>query len=147
MIGDPQGAGFMLFRGAGEPAPDLAYMTPGTAGWHELVATDWPAVFPFYERLFGWKKLEAMDMGPAGTYQLLGIGGREAGAMMSAQQGQPTGWTYYFAVDDIDTAKTRLEGAGGSVRMGPIEVPGPMWIVLATDPQGGPFALVGSRKS
>ena len=142
---DPQGSGFMLFRGSGDAMSSLPYMSPGTVGWHELAARDWQTVFPFYERLFGWEKAEAMDMGAMGTYQLLTIAGAGTGAMMSAQGDQSTGWGFYFAVDDIDAAQARLEHAGGTVLMGPMEVPGPMWIILAQDPQGGPFALVGSR--
>ena len=144
VVADPQGACFMLFKGAGAPAPDLPYMTPGSMGWHQLNAKDWEAVFPFYQRLFGWEKAEAVDMG-GWTYQLLTIAGAVTGAMMTAHQDQAIGWDFYFAVDDIDAAKGRLEDTGGQVLMGPMEVPGPMWILVAQDPQGGPFALVGNR--
>lgn len=144
VVADPQGSCFMLFKGAGEPAPDLPHLTPGSMGWHQLNAKDWETALPFYQRLFGWAKAEAVDMG-GWTYQLLTIAGEGTGAMMSAHGTQPTGWDFYFAVDDIEAAKGRVEDAGGQIVMGPMEVPGPMWIVVALDPQGGPFALVGNK--
>ena len=124
------------------PAPP--YMTPGTVGWHELVATDWAPMFDLYADLFGWEKDAAMDMGGQGTYQLVKMGDGVLGAMMTAQPPQPTGWSFYFAVENIDAAKARLEGAGGTTIMGPVEVPGPVWILLATDPQGGAFGVTAA---
>ena len=48
-------------------------------------------------------------------------------------------------VPSIDAAKTRIEQAGGAVTHGPQEVPGPMFIIQGTDPQGAAFALVGGK--
>lgn len=145
VVADPQGHGFMLFSGAGEAPPELPYMTPGTVGWHELAAREWEPAFAFYAGLFGWEQDQAMAMPGDATYQILRIGGAATGAMMDAQDGQEPGWRYYFAVEDIDAALARVEAAGGAVLMGPVEVPGPVWIILATDPQGVAFALVGPR--
>ena len=36
VVSDPQGAVFMLFKGAGEPPPPLGMMQPGSVGWNEL---------------------------------------------------------------------------------------------------------------
>ena len=58
--------------------------TPGTTGWHELYAGDLDTAFPFYSKLFGWTKADAMDMGPMGTYQLFAVrGGTAIGGMMT----------------------------------------------------------------
>jgi predicted enzyme related to lactoylglutathione lyase len=147
VVADPQGAAFMLFRGDGTPAPDLPYMTPGTIGWHELHSSDWEAGFAFYEKLFGWKKDTAIDMGPMGTYQLFATGEMAVGGMMNDDRGPASYWLYYFAVEDIDAATARATDRGATVMMGPMEVPGGAWVVVATDPQGAFFALVGMRKS
>jgi predicted enzyme related to lactoylglutathione lyase len=48
-------------------------------------------------------------------------------------------------VGDIDAAVGRIERAGGKVMLGPQQVPGGIWIVQATDPQGAMFALLGTR--
>jgi predicted enzyme related to lactoylglutathione lyase len=145
VVADPQGAVFMLFRADGTPAPDLAPMAPGAIGWHELHARDWETAFPFYADLFGWKKSQAIDMGPMGTYQTFDIGGAWGGGMMNDAQAPAPFWLYYFSVEDIDAAAARITGAGGTLLQGPHQVPGGSWIVQAHDPQGGLFALVGPR--
>ena len=145
VVSDPQGAVFMLFRGDGTPPPDLPLHTPGTIAWHELHARDWEQAFPFYQGLFGWRKADAVDMGPMGTYQLFSTGAEPVGGMMSAPQAPLPGWLYYIMVDDIDAAAARIAQAGGTISNGPHPVPGGGWIVQAADPQGVAFALTGPR--
>jgi uncharacterized protein len=142
---DPQGALFMIFKGAGEPQPDLDPMQPGAIGWHELYSSDWEAGWPFYAGLFGWEKAMAVDMGDMGTYQTFNINGRHAGGMMNVP-GCPTFWAYYITVDDIDAAAQRITDNGGEIVTGPHEVPGGAWIVQARDPQGAAFAMSGPKK-
>lgn len=148
VVADPQGANFVLFEpfmeGPGErPAPGTA----GHTGWHELYATDWEAAFAFYSSQFGWTKADAMDMGPMGTYQLFATGGEPVGGMMNKPDAMPNpAWLYYFNVDGIDAAVTRVTDNGGQIVNGPMEVPGGSWIVQATDPQGALFALVAPQR-
>lgn len=143
VVADPQGAGFMLFRGDGTPAPDLAPATPGAIGWHELHTGDWQAAFAFYQGLFGWETSQAVDMGAMGTYQTFTVGGARAGGMFNDPQAPAPFWLYYFNVENIDAAAARVADAGGKLLQGPHQVPGGSWIVQATDPQGAMFALVG----
>jgi len=147
VVADPQGAVFVLFKGSND-MPDFAplpYMTPGTTGWHELHTSDWEAAFAFYSELFRWQKDEAMDMGPMGTYQLFKTDANPVGAMFNSPNIPRPMWLYYFSVPGIDAAQKKLEAGGGKVLNGPMEVPGGMWIVQATDPQGAMFALVGPK--
>ena len=148
VVADPQGAVFIIAKGLVHGAmPQLPIGTPGTAGWRELFATDWEKDFAFYEKLFSWTKAEAHNMGDAGTYQLFAAGDAPIGGMMNRHPAMPRSWwNYYFNVDGIDAAKARIEKAGGSVKMGPMEVPGGQWILQAQDPQGGFFALVASNR-
>ena len=55
-------------------------------------------------------------------------------------------WGYYFNVPAIDAAVERVKSAGGAIVMGPAEVPGPMWVIQCTDPQGAYFALVSVKR-
>ncbi len=146
VVADPQGAVFMLFRGEGTPPPELAPETPGRPAWHELHTRDWGKAFAFYEGLFGWKKAEAMDMGPMGTYQIFATDELSVGGMFNNPEAPTPFWLYYFVVDDIDAALERVTAAGGRLVNGPMEVPGAMWIINAIDPQGAMFALVGPRR-
>jgi len=141
VVADPQGAVFMLFRGNGEPPPDLAANTPGTIGWHELHTTDWQAALAFYQDLFGWEKSYANDMGPMGTYQTFSVAGAWTGGIMNGGGSPEPHWLYYINVEDIDAAAARVTEAGGEVLHGPLQVPGGNWVVMGKDPQGAEFAL------
>ena len=148
VVADPDGAGFILFKGASDqtPAP-VAPMTPGHIGWHELRAGNGERAFAFYAGLFGWTKSEAIDMGPMGTYQLFAAGDQAIGGMMTKMPDMPVPhWLYYFAVDDIDAAAASATSSGGKLCNGPQEVPGGAWIVQCLDPQGAMFAMVGMRR-
>lgn len=149
VVADPQGVPFMLLRGSvPDAAPPEAFRidAPGHIGWNELHSTDWEGGFAFYAALFGWEKIQAMDMGAMGTYQLFGLGGAPLGGMMNSPDFPRPAWLFYFNVDDIDAAHRRIGANGGVVTMGPAEVPGGAWIVQATDPQGVRFAVVGPRR-
>lgn len=148
VVADPQGAGFLLAKGmSGETSPPLPIGTPGTIGWRELMAGEWKAAFAFYEKLFGWTKAEAFEMGPMGTYQLFATGAQPTGGMMTKPDAVPVpNWGYYFNVDAIDAAIERVKANGGKVLMGPSEVPGPMWTVQCLDPMGAYFALVAPKR-
>jgi predicted enzyme related to lactoylglutathione lyase len=143
---DPQGTPFVVFSNLpGMTPPANRPMPPdtGTIGWHELYANDLETAFEFYSSLFGWTKDSDMDMGPMGIYRIFSDGTKQIGGMMTKPPNMPAPfWTYYFHVDNINAAVERLKAGGGTVTMGPYQVPGDSWIVLGHDPQGATFALV-----
>lgn len=148
VVADPQGAVFTIMRGASEEeSRAFSYDKVGHCQWNELSTTDPEAAFSFYARHFGWEKGEAMPIENLGNYQMLDRGGRTFGAVMRAPPGMPTAWGFYFGVPDIDAATERTTAGGGSVLHGPSEIPGGLFIILARDPQGAHFALVGPRKA
>jgi predicted enzyme related to lactoylglutathione lyase len=143
MVADPQGIIFALFKGQSAMRPPVEPRTPGHGGWHELHALDGVKAFEFYSGMFGWTKDQAMDMGAMGVYQLFAAGGPAIGGMMTKMDSTPSPfWLYYFNVPEIRAAEARVKAAGGQIVNGPMEVPGPMWIVQCLDPQGAMFALV-----
>lgn len=149
VVADPQGTMFNLLQPDGSYVPPLARGTIGKVDWHELHSTDWEGGFAFYQKLFGWSKTTAMDMGPMGTYQLFTMGGQgDDGGMMNEppNAGPAPYWMFYVSVEAIDAAIERINANGGSVMMGPHEVPGGAWIVVAQDPQGAVFALVAPKR-
>ena len=87
-----------------------------------------------------------MDMGPMGGYHFLDLGDVRLGAAVEMKD-RPAHWTLYFNVADIDVAVERVRAGGGAIDMGPHDVPTGQRIVLGTDPQGAPFALVGPGKA
>jgi predicted enzyme related to lactoylglutathione lyase len=147
VVADPQGAVFMLFKGAGTPPPPLGMMATGSVGWHELHTSDQEAGWQFYERMFGWTKDTLHDMGAMGQYQTFKTGGASFGGMVTDSRSPHPHWLYYFVVDDIDSGLERVTDNGGTPLFGPVQVPGGLWVLSAQDPQGGVFALVGMRKA
>jgi len=146
LVADPQGVPFYLMRGA-SPEASHAFdpKVEGHCTWHELMTSDDQAALAFYGDQFGWNKAGAMPMGEMGDYSFLAHGDVTIGAVMRAPPGERSGWQYYFRVGDIDAAHARVQEAGGTVHMGPHEVPGGDWIVVASDPQGAHFGLVGAK--
>jgi predicted enzyme related to lactoylglutathione lyase len=141
VIGDLYGASISVFQPSGEMK--LHDNTkPGEFCWCELYTTDQNAAFTFYSRLFGWKKMAEMEMGPMGTYVIFGLGEKQLGGMMKkpAENPMPPMWGYYTEVDDLDAAIARATKQGAKVLNGPMDVPGGR-VAQLMDPQGAAFAL------
>jgi len=153
MVTDPQGAPFYVMKPippAGhenEPSTVFSPDKVGRCGWNELSTSDAPAALDFYTSQFGWEKGDAMPMGEAGDYRFINHHGLMLGAIFPATAGafkdERPHWRYYFRVPSISAAKAAAKQAGGSIRIGPMEVPGGDHILVGTDPQGAEFALVG----
>lgn len=163
---DPQGAAFGILQ------PDMSQMSEadraraettgafdqskaGHGNWNELMSTDPEAGYAFYSALFGWTKGEAMPMdecpdaseGPRGTYQMIRHKGADIGAIMGLGDAPHPNWLPYFGVEaPVSEVIETIRAAGGHVQIGPIEVPGPAWIAVGSDPQGAWFAVVGPRQ-
>jgi predicted enzyme related to lactoylglutathione lyase len=145
IIADPLGAMLAIFKG------DVAGMEgyTGTAEngvftWHELMTTDYQRAFDFYRQLFGWEKIEEMDMGPAGKYLEYGLNGKMFGGIYNRQDNMPAvppNWLFYVGVKDINTAIAATKKGGGKVMMGPMEVPGGSMVAVAVDSHGAHFGL------
>jgi uncharacterized protein len=147
VVTDPAGAPLVLFRpdmSAPRPQP-LPPGTSGTIGWHELHGGEAADSLAWHARHFGWRGLDAMDMGPAGVYQIFAMGeGPMVGGMLRYQPEMPRPmWLYYVNVDNVAAAVDRVRQSGGRIVMGPHPVPGGSLVAHALDPQGVMFALVG----
>ena len=148
LLADPQGVPFYVMRGAMEGASTSFSQTRrGHCHWNELTTSDPGAALAFYTAQFGWEKGDAMPMGEMGDYQFITHGGTTIGAVMPQMPGgPPAAWNFYFGVEDIDVAARTVTGQGGTIHYGPAEVPGGVFIIVGSDPQGAPFGLVGPRK-
>ena len=147
VAGDPDGAGFLLFKGMSSEAPPYDPRGLGHVGWRELNAGDGAKAFAFYAGLFGWTKTGAMPIGPSNEYLLFATKAGQEGAVFTKDVETPHPfWRYYFNVEAIDAAIERVKSAGGAVTNGPLAVPGDRWIAHALDPQGAAFALVAPKR-
>ncbi|WP_374943138.1 VOC family protein [Sphingomonas sp.] len=144
---DPQGTPFYIMRGASDASSTAWHRdAAGKCNWNELATPDEQAANTFYAEVFGWTYPGGMPMGDMGEYCFVEAGGQTIGATMRAAPDSPTGWLFYFGVPDVHAAKAAVEAHGGTVRHGPSEVPGGMMTVVASDPHGVHFGVVGPNK-
>ena len=143
VLADPQGATFGVFSANGEIPGHDKEPKLGEFSWHELAARDARAAWGFYEQLFGWEKMDAMDMGELGTYQTFGRAGVMLGGMYDkpADMPMPPNWLCYALVPNADKAAKVVERLGGKILNGPMDIPGGGRIAQCLDPQGAAFAV------
>ena len=145
---DPHGAAFGAFTPKPAPPSSAMEIELGDFSWHELMTSDWQSAWNFYSKLFGWDKMDAMDMGGGNMYQMFGTGGRMLGGMYTLPHGGQAApaWLPYALIRDSKRAAEVIKSLGGQVINGPMEVPGGDWITAGIDPQGAMFA-VHSKKN
>lgn len=140
---DPQGASFAVYQSAQKPAREKPPKR-GEFSWHELATANYQGAFDFYSAVFGWEKIDAVDMGPGlGMYFMFGRNGVPLGGMFNLMPEMPGGpaWTGYIRVKDVNKAVKKAKAGGATLLNGPMEVPGGDWIAQFIDPQGAAFAV------
>jgi predicted enzyme related to lactoylglutathione lyase len=149
MAADPQGNPFYVMKPippAGKEDAQSDVFSPTEeqrVSWNELTTSDPAAAREFYGELFGWSSDEFMPMGELGEYRFFAHGGTTIGALCQPMPGGSAKWRYYIRVPSIAKAVDAVKQNGGTVSVGPHEVPGGDHIVIGNDPQGAEFALVG----
>lgn len=149
MVADPQGIPFYVMRGESDEASRAWEMNgPGKCGWNELTTPDQAGALAFYAALFGWTYPDRMSMGAAGDYVFVESGGETIGAIMQRPAEAPVvGWQFYFRAPDVETAAEQVRTGGGTVAMGPMDVPGDERIIVANDPHGALFGVVSGGRA
>jgi hypothetical protein len=154
MVTDPFGTPFYLMKPnppAGKPDAVSTVFTPDkvqSVRWNELASPDLAGAKAFYAKHFGFEFNNAMPMGPMGDYCFIDHGGKVLGAIMQRQDASQTPlWIMYFGVGEIDTACAAIASGGGKILHGPNQIPGGEFSVIALDPQGAVFGVVGPRGS
>jgi predicted enzyme related to lactoylglutathione lyase len=115
----------------------------GHMRWNELASPDQAGAKAFYARHFGFEFNRSMPMGPMGDYCFIEHHGITLGAIMQQQPDQPPLWLPYIGVASAGAAKQAILDHGGTVARGPHQVPGGEWSLVARDPQGAWFGVVG----
>ncbi len=151
LVADPQGAPFYVMKPippAGDPGARSDVFSPDATqrvGWNELQTNDVEGARRFYAQQFGWESGEFMDMGDMGEYRFFDHHGQRLGAVFNPGNGQHPHFRFYIRVPSIAAAKQAAEEKGGTIHMGPHQVPTGDWIIVGSDPQGAEFALVGGE--
>jgi hypothetical protein len=148
---DPAGAAFAVWEPGDTPGLE-AVTEAGTLCWTELHTSDPGAAKAFYQKVFGWVTQD-MPMGEF-TYTVVDPGhagdGRSQGGLLPltpdmAAQGWTPQWRPYFEVADCDEAVETAIKQGGTVNMGPDDIPGVGRMAWLTDPAGAPFCVIKSE--
>ena len=102
--------------------------------WIELFTSQPEVTRPFYSELFGWTAEQSGE--EFGGYITYSTGGNLAAGSMhnDGQMGAPDSWAVYLHTADIDDTAARVEAAGGSVLMAPMDVMDLGRMALFTDP-------------
>jgi predicted enzyme related to lactoylglutathione lyase len=120
--------------------PEVTTYRCGEPCWQDLLSADRPAETVFYGALLGW----AFDVGPpeTGNYTMCLLRGRRVAGLADASPGSrwPVRWNAYLWVDDLDRACAAVTGNGGTVLMGPVDIPDRGRVAALRDPTG---ALTG----
>lgn len=117
----------------------------GLFSWVDLTTTDTVGAKSFYCGLFGWEAAD-MPIGPDMYYSMLQIDGKNVaglGPMQPDMQaaGMPPVWTSYVNHSDVDAVAGRVEQAGGTVIMPPMDVFDSGRMALFQDPTGAVFGV------
>jgi predicted enzyme related to lactoylglutathione lyase len=136
VIADPGGAALCLW----EPRDNIGAAlvnAPGAMTWNDLVTPDPDGAAAFYGGLFGWTTEE---MPGSGGYRVIRNGERSNGGILPADS-MPPSWMPYFGHEDTRRLAQDIEGLGGRLINGPVQVPAGEFAVLG-DPQGAVFAVL-----
>src|SRR5215204_4481037 len=114
----------------------------GCMGWNELQTRDSQAAGDFYRALFGWETEPIQDNGTLAYTTIKNAGSQNGGFMpLSEERGNaPSFWLPYFTVTSCDEAVEKVQGSGGTLFAGPMDLPAGRVAVLG-DPQGAVFAV------
>ncbi|HUJ23604.1 MAG TPA: VOC family protein [Bryobacteraceae bacterium] len=141
VIQDPTGAVFCLWQANRNTGIQMAG-EPGTLCWSELATNDKPKAIDFYIKLFGW----SMKTNPADPFQYTEISnqGRPMGGILKIEKewgDVPPNWMPYFLVANCDAGAEKAKQTGGTVKIGPMDIPNTGRFAVIGDPQGAVFAI------
>ena len=118
--------------------PEVSKYDHGVPSWIDIGTPDLAGGLRFYQDLFGW---DAQDMGEeAGHYTIVSKNGLQVAALSTAQDPGPPRWTTYINVDDVDDVAKRVESAGGTVVVPPMDVMSAGRMAIFADTTGAVIA-------
>jgi predicted enzyme related to lactoylglutathione lyase len=142
VIGDPQGAFFMLWEPRRHFGAALVN-EPGAFAWNELNTPDPEAATQFYSALFDWR-IQPFEGSPEPYFSITNGESANGGIRELAPSGAPPHWLVYFGVEEVEEAIANVERLGGSTLVGPLDIEIAK-IAVVHDPQGAVFALYAGQ--
>jgi len=140
-IADPHGAEMVLFKRTTGDLPDSPAAKPGQFFWNELHTPDPTSALGFYEKVIGFSHREVG--GPENSYFVVSKNGIDRGGVTSQPpRGIAPHWLPYVFVDDPDAATTRARALGGTILVGPADIPDIGRFGVLGDPTGAMLAVM-----
>ena len=104
--------------------------------WVDLSSTDAQASRDFYAKVFGWN-VEVNPDPLYGGYAVARLGDKDAAGIAPAQDAtMPTAWGVYIGTSDVEALSTRVQAAGGTVIVSPMDVGEQGRMAVFQDPAG-----------
>jgi predicted enzyme related to lactoylglutathione lyase len=108
----------------------------GVPCWTDVLVPDPGAVEDFYADVFGWDFTEPAENG----YRVARIRGLDVVGLGTAGGAMPS-WNTYIRVESVDAASERATEDGGTVLVGPFDVPPAGRVAVIADPTQAVFAV------
>jgi predicted enzyme related to lactoylglutathione lyase len=108
--------------------------------WVDHTSPDVQASVRFYGGLFGW---QSQDLGEeAGHYTMFSSNGKVVAATTPPMSpGSPPAWSTYISTADINETAKRVDAAGGTTLVAPMQVMDQGSMGVFADPTGAVFAV------
>lgn len=110
--------------------------------WADLSSTDDAAGAEFYAQIFGWSYDES-PIGEGMVHRNAKIGDLMVAGIdpVMPGSGQPTAWTNFVFVDDIETSVAKAKDLGATIVAEPMDVMGEGHMAVFMDPAGAAVGL------
>ena len=122
---------------------------PGEFCWVDLATTDYEAGKTFYSQLLGDEFQDAPGSDPDSgfSYGFLTRGGKlVAGIGSTVSPDQPPAWSSYVWVESADESAEKVREAGGTVVLGPMDLPNNAGrMAMCQDTEGAFFGIYEAR--
>ena len=143
VLQDPTGAVFEIWQANRSIGAEILN-EPGALCWTELTTTDTKAAEKFYTGLFGWTPKHSTPGSPM-EYTEFSVNGQPSIGMMAKPAEMPAHipsyWMPYFQVANCDASSAKVKELGGSIMVGPQDIPSTGRFAIASDPQRAIFAV------
>jgi len=117
----------------------MAQLT-GKFVWFECVTPEIEKAKAFYGEVLGWK-VQPMSMGKD-TYEMVVAGETPIGGYTAPQTKEPSHWTSYLSVADVDATARKITAAGGKLLAPAFDVPTIGRMQQVADPEGASFWIM-----
>jgi predicted enzyme related to lactoylglutathione lyase len=112
----------------------------GVPCWTDVLVPDPDAVQDFYGDVFGWDFTDPTENG----YRVARINGLDVAGVGRVESAPPS-WNTYVSVESADAASERAVEDGGTLLVGPFDVPPAGRLAVIADPTQAVFAVWEAR--